>query len=252
MMTERVPAQLRAAVAKGAIDPQRNTPIGVRPLQRSDWAIESFTVPGVPPLPSADEVYGRGKQFLVEVDPKAIEGDRYFALSTQWMVSKCNSWVISMRRAYEAEIKASQLKLAPVRCTRLAKGDGSQVFDVVSFAANAGSFTGPGDLESTARRLSPWNVYGPFVRAVEQEAEMASTVAGFVVKQETARRYTYRTTFLHAEFGKKRIYDSYVLMVAGPSVLTVVHAIYPGQVDDNDLWSNLSTVLDALYQEPHR
>jgi len=248
---DRVPAQIRAAITKGAIDSRRNTPVGIDVNKLGGWAIESFRVPGEPPLSSAYDLYESGKHFLGRVEPSPFDADQVFALDTFWMVQHCISWVLSVRTAYDVELNMSKkLKLSPVQCARIVKPDGSEVFDMASFTAEVGSFIDPRNFEATAKRLRPWEqVYGIFVRSVERDLEQVNAIDGFVIKQEIARRYTHRTTvFKIFELGYKRMNDSYVLMLVAPRVLTVLHGIYPAEFKAGDLWASLARVIEAIYQ----
>jgi hypothetical protein len=253
VLQESVPHLIQTAIRDGALDSKRPNAVTVRREKLPGWLIESFVIEAQPPFGTYEREYQGRKEFLIEVDPKKIHTDRYWALSTYYMVNHCQHWALSIRYDYEKDLKTSSMKVAPVRCNRLLNPDRSQVYDVIVFTAERGSFFDANTPIATAEKLKDRykdnkSVYGPGIRLVEPEVASASTVDGFAMTQLQVRRYTYGSTFLHAEFGKRRLYDSYVLMLVSPAVLLAVQTFYPPDLKSEDVRQNLETVLRALYQ----
>jgi hypothetical protein len=255
MAQEPVPNLIKKAVQTGALDATRPVPLSVRQDKLEKWLVEPFIVEAAPPYETYERQYRGRKEFLIDVDPKQIQGDRYWALSTSRMVSACQDWVSTLREFHDSSPATSAIRTGPARCNRLLTPDRARVFDVISVAAEAGSFVGPDGLRASAERYkarfqASKAVYGPGLRLTEPQMALTAEINGFGVAQLQVRRYTYSSTFLHAEFGKRRLYDAYVLMLAGPKVFVVVQTFYPPELETEKLLSDLSMVLQALDQRP--
>jgi hypothetical protein len=255
LVEDRVPHLVQAAIRDGAIDSRRTKQVNVRSEELKGWIIESFVIEAQPPFRTYEREYQGRKEFLIDVDPKTIHADRFWALNTNWMVDFCEKWALSIRDSYAEDLKASRMSIAPPRCHRMLNPDRNQVYDVIVFLAERGSFLRGRPPTATAERFrdrfkDSTSVYGPGIRSVEADTALANTIDGFAVTQLQVRRYTYGSTFLHAELGRRRLYDSYALLLASPAVLLIVHTSYPPELQAKDVAQTLETVIQALHQPP--
>lgn len=252
MVTDRALGAVRAGVEAQAIAARAKGPATLDQGSLVDWVIKSLELEPLPPFGvRAGHI---GGEFLIAVKPgEELHTDRYVSLSTKWMVSQCQDWILGIRRAYEEGLQGSRLTLAPVQCSRLITPDRQQVYDVVAFSAGNGSFLGSEQAQAVAKRLvdrfaESKSIYGPWTRAIEPQVQRGDVADGIGVGQLLVRRYTYRTIFMHAEFGKRRVYDSHVLLLIGPQTLTVIQMLFPPETREEELWRTLSSVIGALRQ----
>jgi hypothetical protein len=252
MLTDRALGAVKAGVEAQAIGARAKGAATLDQATLAGWAIRSLELEALPPFSVRSG--NIGGEFLIAVKPgEDLHTDRYVSLSTKWMVSQCQDWILAIRRAHEEALQSSRLKLAPVQCSRLITPDRQQVYDVVAFFADSGSFLGSEQGQAAAKRLvdrfaESRSIYGPWTRALEPQVQRADVANGIGVGQLVVHRYTYRTTFMHAEFGKRRVYDSYVLLLIGPQTLTVIQTLSPPEVPEDQLWRGLSSVIGALRQ----
>jgi hypothetical protein len=247
-----VPAAVRRAVSTNALSGERGTAVVLERAKLPEWLVESFSIEPEPPFSTYERQYRGKKEFLLDVQRSELPFDRYSALSTRSMVDACENWTLSIRRNYAEDLKAGRMKLAPAQCYRLLNPDRSLAYDVRVFTAAEGSFV-DADPSATASRLEARykeniGVYGDGIKVVEPENTVAGTVDGLGITQLHVRRYTYRSTFLHAEFGKRRLYDSYVLMLSSRHVLLLVQTYFPSDTQQDRIQSDIDMIVGALRQ----
>jgi len=157
MAQEPVLNLIKKVVQAGGLDATRPVPLSVRQDKLEKWLVEPFIVEAAPPYETYERQYRGRKEFLIDVDPKQIQGDRYWALSTSWMVSACQDWVSTLREFHESSPATSAIRTGPARCNRLLTPDRARS---IAACSRAGSkvMAGAGLVQHSRRDKIPVRV----------------------------------------------------------------------------------------------
>jgi len=87
------------------------------------------------------------------------------------------------------------------------------------------------------------NIFGLGLTAVERVAALRSNVGAYTALQVYAKRFAASSTFLHAEFGKRRTRDEYVLELLSKTEFVIVRTLLFTDTGRDALVSDLRAIL---------
>lgn len=229
------------------------------------WLVEEVKIES---LDVYEKMYKGKKEKLLNIDITKRDYDSQAEISAFDMVWLCIDWLYYTSKIYDIPRLKNLLypsedvlfSFFDIYCYRLMKIDTKniRVYDITFILHKKAKFIDDDtnlnallNKELETLRPSDGHIRGIFrdladVVSVEVAVEQATQIKKFYLLQLVAKRYAPRSYFLHAGFGKKRIRDTYIIILNGEKIKIIIQTFYSHKASIEEIERDLKTILGAI------